>query len=83
MTVKYECHNQLTGLNEHADSFAAAKVLRERLRNEFIAANVDPLFVITALVENEDGSVTQWPVDENGEVRVNTSDFSDFSDFSA
>lgn len=67
MTVKYECHNQLTGNLEEALDFEAAKVLRDRLKAEYIAANVDHLFQITVLVQNEDGSWTQSLADENGQ----------------
>lgn len=66
MTVKYECHNQLTGLLEEAPSFEEAKVLRDRLKAEYIAALVDPLFLISVLVQNENGSWTQALADKNG-----------------
>lgn len=66
MTVKYEVHNQLTGLNEEAQTYEEAKILKERIRAEYIATLVDPLFIITVMVQNEDGSWTQGPSDEEG-----------------
>ena len=66
--LKYECHNQLTGNLEEASTFEEAKALRDRLRAEYIAAHVDPLFQISVLVQNEDGSWTQGLADENGAI---------------
>ena len=67
---KYECHNQLTGVPEQADTWEEAQQLRDRLRAEYIAAQVDHLFRLTVLVENEDGSWTQSLADENGQPSV-------------
>lgn len=77
MTVKYQCHNQLTGNLEEAPDFEAAKLLCERLKAEYIAANVNPLFAISVLVQNEDGSWTQSLADENGQPAVRD-DFAGF-----
>lgn len=73
MTTKYECPNQLTGISEQANTWEEAQQLRDRLRAEYIAANVDPLFRLTVLVQNEDGSWTQSLADENGQPIVNQS----------
>jgi hypothetical protein len=66
MTFKYEVHNQLTGLPEEASSFEEAKVLQNRIRAEYIAS-IENCFVISVLIQNEDGSWTQSLADENGE----------------
>lgn len=66
MTIKYEVHNQLTGMLEETSSFADAKMLRDRLRNEYIQKMVDPLFQISVLIQNENGSWTQTLADANG-----------------
>ena len=66
MTIKYEVHNQLTGLPEEASSFEEAKVLQNRIRAEYMAS-IESCFVISVLVQNEDGSWTQALADENGE----------------
>lgn len=68
---KYECPNQLTGISEQADTWEAAQQLRSRLRAEYIAAQVDFLFQLTVLVQNEDGSWTQSLADENGNPCIN------------
>lgn len=66
MTIRYECHNQLTGIPEQADTWEAAQQLRARLRAEYMAAQVDHLFKLTVLVQNADGSWTQSLADETG-----------------
>lgn len=68
---KYEIHNQLTGLNEEALTFEDSKVLREKLKKDYIEAVVEQLFVITVLVQNEDSSWTQSIADENGNLVAN------------
>lgn len=67
MLKKYEVHNQLTGVLEEAATWFEAQQLRDRLRGEYIAHMVDPLFPISVLVENEDGSWTQSVADDSGE----------------
>lgn len=67
MPKKYEVHNQLTGALEEAQDWAEAQQLRDRLRSEYIARMVDPLFKISVLVQNEDGSWTQSLADDDGE----------------
>lgn len=64
--IKYEIHNQLTGLIEEAKTFEDAKILRTRLREEYIQKLVDPLFQITVLIQNENGSWTQTISDDQG-----------------
>jgi hypothetical protein len=66
MTKKYEVHNQLTGLSEEAITWEEAKQLHSRLRAEYIADRVDPLFQISVLVQNDRGAWTQSISDENG-----------------
>jgi hypothetical protein len=66
MTVKYEVHNQLTGIPEQADTFEEAKLLQTRIRNEYMAS-IESCFVISVLIQNEDESWTQTLADENGE----------------
>ena len=63
----YEVYNQLSGAPESATSWAAAQALQARVKAEYIASHVDPLFAISVLVENEDGTVTQALANENGE----------------
>jgi hypothetical protein len=67
MSKKYEVHNQLTGALEEAQIWGEAQQLRDRLRGEYIARMVDPLFQISVLVQNEDGSWTQSLADDSGE----------------
>ncbi len=66
MTVKYEVHNQLTGIPEQTDTFEEAKLLQTRIRNEYMAS-IESCFVISVLIQNEDESWTQSLADENGE----------------
>ena len=66
MTQKYLIHNQLTGLQEEALTFADAKVLQATIREAYLAT-IEGLFTITVSVQNEDGSWTQSVADENGE----------------
>lgn len=66
MTYKYEIHNQLTGKLEEALSFEEAKILQAKIRADYIAS-IEDLFLITVLVQNEDGSWTQSVADSNGE----------------
>lgn len=63
--MKYEITNQLTGLAESASTFEDAKILQQRLINEYLAS-IAGVFQITAMVDNDDGSVTQVAVDELG-----------------
>lgn len=64
--IKYEVHNQLTGLNEEAYTFEDAKILSARLKEEYMVRNVNDLFLISVLVQNEDGSWTQGLADSEG-----------------
>jgi len=63
---RYEVHNQLTGELETALTWSDAQTLKDRLRTEYIVDRVDPLFQITVLVGNEDGSWTQSLADSHG-----------------
>lgn len=65
MSRKYSIHNQVTGLLEEAQTFEEVLVLQERIKQDYLEFNKD-LFLITVLVENEDGSWTQTLADENG-----------------
>jgi hypothetical protein len=67
MFKKYEVNNQLTGVLEEAQNWGDAQQLRDRLRNEYIARMVDPLFPISVLVQNENGTWTQSLADDSGE----------------
>jgi hypothetical protein len=62
----YEIHNQLTGQLEQAATFEEAKILKERIRAEYIAS-IESLFQLTVLVQNEDGSWTQSLADADGQ----------------
>ena len=64
---KYEVPNQITGVSEEVATFEEAVALRAQLRDQFIADRVDPLYIITVLVQNEDGTWSQSLADENGE----------------
>ena len=65
MIYKYEIHNQLTGQPEQAATFEEAKLLKEKIRTEYIAS-IEILFQITVLAQNEDESWTQSIADVNG-----------------
>lgn len=65
MTQKYSIHNQLTGLQEEALTFEDAKILQNRIKQDYYAT-IEGLFMITVLVQNEDGSWTQSVADETG-----------------
>lgn len=65
MATKYSIHNQLTGLQEEALTFEDAKLLQEKIKNEWLEFNKN-LFLITILIQNEDGFWTQTLADENG-----------------
>ena len=51
MNKKYLVHNQITGLQEEAQTYAEAKVLRARLLQEYLDFN-NQTFKIRMLVEN-------------------------------
>lgn len=65
MTKKYRIHNQLTGLQDEANSFEDAKLLQQRLKQEYYES-IESLFNISVLTENEDGSWTQSLSDDEG-----------------
>ena len=65
MTKKYNIHNQLTGLQEEAITFEEAKILQDKIRQDYYKT-IEGLFTITVLVQNEDNSWTQSVADENG-----------------
>jgi len=65
MTKKYNIHNQLTGLQEEAITFEEAKILQDKIRQDYYKT-IEGLFAITVLVQNEDNSWTQSLADENG-----------------
>lgn len=66
MTKKYYIHNQLTGLQEEALTFEEAKILQDKIRQDYYKT-IEGIFTITVMVENQDGSWTQSISDENGE----------------
>ena len=70
---KYRIHNQSTGLEEEVLTFDEAKILQNRLRQEYYAI-IESLFAITVLTENEDGSWTQCLSDSQGEPITQTID---------
>lgn len=51
---------------EQAQTWEEAQKLRDRLRNEYIASRVDPLFQITVLVQEGNGAWTQSLADKDG-----------------
>lgn len=65
MTVKYQVTSQLTGLPYEVEGWDAALVLQKEVRDEYLKT-IEGCFTITALITNEDGSITQVNVDENG-----------------
>jgi hypothetical protein len=71
MNKKYEVYNPLTGELIEALSFTLAKELSQELRSNYIKENVDPMFNISVLMENEDNTWTQSLSDENGDPVVN------------
>jgi hypothetical protein len=66
MTKKYSIHNQLTGLQEEALTFEDAKILQDKIRQDYYKT-IEGLFTITVLVQNENNSWTQSVADENGD----------------
>jgi len=50
-----------------AIDFSDIKIIQSRIREEYIA-NIEKMFAITVLVENENGSWTQSECDKNGEL---------------
>jgi len=66
MNKKYSIHNQVTGLAEESVDFESAKELQTKIKNEYLEFNKS-LFVISVLVQNEDGTWTQSLSDENGD----------------
>jgi hypothetical protein len=65
MTQKYSIHNQLTGLQEEAITFEEAKIVQDKIRQDYYKT-IEGLFTITVLVQNGDNSWTQSVADENG-----------------
>jgi len=65
MTQKYTIHNQLTGMQEEAETFQQALILKNRIKQEYYSS-IEGLFAISVLVKNEDNSWTQSLADENG-----------------
>jgi len=65
MTIKYQVHNQLTGLPEEALTFENAKLLQEKIRNDYMD-NIKDCFNISILIQNEDNSWTQSVADTEG-----------------
>lgn len=65
---KYEIHNQLTGLSEESSTFEGAKILQDRLLNEYVSHVRNSLFRISVLIQNTDGSWTQGVSDDFGEM---------------
>jgi hypothetical protein len=70
MIKKYEVHNQLTGMLEEAQTFEEAKLLQDRIRNEYMA-HIEDLFAITVLAQNPDGSWTQSLSNDEGNPDTN------------
>lgn len=62
----YEVSNPITGINQSAANFAEAQALSLAIKQQYITQFVDPLFVISVLQHNEDGSVTQSASDDSG-----------------
>ena len=65
MNRKYQVENQLTGIANEAETFLEIQQIREKNIADFL--DFANLFVITILVENEDGAWVQSVPDENGE----------------
>jgi hypothetical protein len=61
---KYQLHHQYNGTVE-VETYEEAKQLQAQFIEEWFEIN-RALFVITVLVSNEDGTVTQGVADENG-----------------
>jgi hypothetical protein len=71
MNKIYECHNQLTGQLEQAETFEKALSLRQKLQKEYVLAtrsrrDIESLFQITVLIQNEDGAWVQSLADNKG-----------------
>jgi len=65
MTRKYQVENQITGIADEADTFEEIKQIREQNIANFVVHT--GAFVITILVQNEDGAWVQSVPNENGE----------------
>ena len=67
MTSKYIILNPFTGQHEEAATYDEALVLQTRLKKEYMDY-CESLFVITVMVENENGTWTQGISDDFGEL---------------
>jgi hypothetical protein len=73
MNRKYWIHNQRTGLQEEALTFEDALTLQQNIKEQLPEhADQPELFVITVLVQNEDGTWTQSRADSNGDPLINS-----------
>jgi hypothetical protein len=65
MTVKYQVTSQITGLPQEADNWEDAKRLQQQIMQEYIDS-IQNCFAITAVIHNENGSMTYAQCDVNG-----------------
>lgn len=65
MAIKYEITHQFTGVPHSVDTFEEAKQLQKQFLDEYMDY-IKGCFDISAMIENEDGSITQVKVDELG-----------------
>jgi len=71
MNKKYWIHNQLTGTQEEALTYADALVLQQNIKDQLPEHADNPeLFVITVLVQNEDRTWTQSRADSYGNPQI-------------
>jgi hypothetical protein len=68
MIRKYQVENQITGIADEADSFEEIKQIREQNIANFLVHT--GAFVITILVQNEDGAWVQSVPDANGDLVI-------------
>ncbi len=70
MIRKYQVENQITGIPDEAETFEEIKLIREKNLADLVAHA--GIFVITILIQNDDGAWVQSVPDENGDPIIQT-----------
>ena len=66
MAIRYQIPNQITGISDHADTWAEALEVKQRNINAYVEHTAGDLFPITILIENADATITQRRCDDAG-----------------
>ena len=64
--AKYKVLNSLTGTSEEFQTLDEAKVAQDDIMQTEVEPAVMKIAVITTLVENEDGSISEYGIDQQG-----------------